>query len=189
VGDARRTDRTVRTLAESAAKIGAVLDLITAIARQTNLLALNATIEAARAGEAGKGFAVVASEVKALAGQTSKAAQEIAAQTAEMRSATADAAAALAGIAASVERIGGSASAIAAAVEQQGAATAAIARNVQQTADATRDVTANIGGVSQTARQTGDAAARMQDVATAVARQSADLSDRVARFVATVRAA
>jgi methyl-accepting chemotaxis protein len=51
-------------LAESAQKIGAVLDLINDIASKTNLLALNATIEAARAGEAGKGFEVVASEVK-----------------------------------------------------------------------------------------------------------------------------
>ncbi len=45
----------VAALAETAERIGAVVDLIRAIADQTNLLALNATIEAARAGEAGKG--------------------------------------------------------------------------------------------------------------------------------------
>ncbi len=73
VEDARRTDTIVRALAESARKIGDVVQLISGIAGQTNLLALNATIEAARAGDAGKGFAVVASEVKSLAAQTAKA--------------------------------------------------------------------------------------------------------------------
>ncbi len=71
--EARRTDRTVRTLAEAAARIGDVVGLISGIAGQTNLLALNATIEAACAGEAGKGFAVVANEVKSLAQQTARA--------------------------------------------------------------------------------------------------------------------
>jgi methyl-accepting chemotaxis protein len=67
----------VRTLAESATRIDAVVRLIGDIASQTNLLALNATIEAARAGEAGKGFAVVASEVKTLASQTARATEDI----------------------------------------------------------------------------------------------------------------
>ena len=57
-------------LAESARKVGEVIELISDVAEQTNLLALNATIEAARAGDAGKGFAVVAAEVKNLATQT-----------------------------------------------------------------------------------------------------------------------
>ena len=55
-----RTNDLVNSLADAAAKIGAVTDMINAIASQTNLLALNATIEAARAGDAGRGFAVVA---------------------------------------------------------------------------------------------------------------------------------
>ncbi|MEI0548584.1 methyl-accepting chemotaxis protein, partial [Klebsiella sp. 72742] len=48
---------TVTRLAEEAASIGKVVDVIRSIAEQTNLLALNAAIEAARAGEAGRGFA------------------------------------------------------------------------------------------------------------------------------------
>jgi methyl-accepting chemotaxis protein len=67
----------VARLAESSAKIGNVVQVITAIAKQTNLLALNATIESARAGEAGKGFAVVASEVKDLATETGKATEDV----------------------------------------------------------------------------------------------------------------
>ncbi|GEO80644.1 methyl-accepting chemotaxis protein [Pararhodospirillum oryzae] len=79
------TNQRVAALAEAAACIGEVVDLIAAIAGQTNLLALNATIEAARAGEAGKGFAVVAGEVKALAQQTNTATAEISGHVARIQ--------------------------------------------------------------------------------------------------------
>ncbi len=60
VKQAAATDARIAELSGSAARIGDVVKLITAVAEQTNLLALNATIEAARAGDAGRGFAVVA---------------------------------------------------------------------------------------------------------------------------------
>src|SRR5689334_11905666 len=85
VDEAGATDATMQGLADNAARISVVVDLIQTIASQTNLLALNATIEAARAGEAGRGFAVVASEVKSLASQTAKATDEIRAQIAGMQ--------------------------------------------------------------------------------------------------------
>src|ERR1700680_2395867 len=88
VADTRRTDTIVQSLADGAAKIGRIVELIGKIAEQTNLLALNATTEAARAGDAGKGFAVVASEVKSLAQQTAKATEEIAGQIAAVQSST-----------------------------------------------------------------------------------------------------
>ncbi len=78
--DTERTHQNIRSLNETAERVGSVVGLISKIAAQTNRRALNTTIEAARAGEAGKGFAVVAAEVKALANQTSRATEEISQQ-------------------------------------------------------------------------------------------------------------
>ena len=189
VADARRTDTTVRALAEGAQRIGQVVELISSIAGQTNLLALNATIEAARAGDAGKGFAVVASEVKSLAGQTAKATEEIGAQITRLQSETKDAVEAIKGITAVIEEVSSIATAIASAVEEQGAATAEIARNVQQTAGSARLVTTNIAGVSEGAASTGAAADQVLSAAGELSRQAESLSAEVSGFVADVRAA
>ena len=186
---ARRTDATVRALAEEAHKIEDVIGLITRIAAQTNLLALNATIEAARAGDAGKGFAVVASEVKGLAQQTGKATEQVSAQIGRIQTATEEAVAAITEIAGVVEEISHIVTAISAAVEEQGAATSEIARNVQQTAQATQEVTANINGVSQAANDTGAAANQVLGSAGHLARQTVGLSGAVAEFIREVQAA
>jgi methyl-accepting chemotaxis protein len=178
VSDTRRTDSIVRALAESAQKIGQVVDLISNIAGQTNLLALNATIEAARAGDAGKGFAVVASEVKNLATQTAKATSEIAAQIKQIQSATT-----------TIEEVSTIATTIASAVEEQGAATAEISRNVQQTAASTQEVTTNITGVSQAANDTGAAASQVLGAAGDLSKQAEQLTAEVHSFLAGVRAA
>jgi methyl-accepting chemotaxis protein len=189
VADARRTDATVRALADGAQRIGQVVELIRSIAGQTNLLALNATIEAARAGDAGKGFAVVASEVKGLAGQTAKATEEIAAQITQLQSETTQAVEAIKGITAVIEEVSSIATAIASAVEEQGAATSEIARNVQQTAESTRQVTSTITGVSQGAASTGAAADQVLSAAGELSRQAESLSAEVSGFVSDVRAA
>ena len=144
VADTQRTDQTVQKLAETAIKIGEVVDLIRNIANQTNLLALNATIEAARAGEAGKGFAVVASEVKNLASQTAKATEDITAQISEIQGATKEAVDAIRSIGSVIGEVSQIAVSLSAAIEEQGAATQEIVRNVHQAAGGSKDVTENI---------------------------------------------
>jgi methyl-accepting chemotaxis protein len=186
---ARRTDTIVGELAGAADRIGAVVGLISDIARQTNLLALNATIEAARAGEAGKGFAVVASEVKSLASQTGRATNEIGGQITQIQAATREAVAAIRAISQTIEQVSGIAAAIAAAVEQQGAATAEISRNVQETSIAAQEMTASSGAVSRAADETGASAGQVLTAASELSRQAGNLSSEAGSFVTGVRAA
>jgi methyl-accepting chemotaxis protein len=179
----------VGKLAESAATIGEVIKLISAIAEQTNLLALNATIEAARAGEAGRGFAVVASEVKNLANQTAKATEEIAAQITRMQEDTSGVVGAIDSIGKKIDSLNQGAASIAAAVEQQHAATQEIARNTTQAAEGTRQVSTNISDVSAAVGETGAAADQVLTAAQSLSAQADLLRGEVKGFVERVRAA
>lgn len=189
VAETRATDETVRSLAEAANRIGDVVRLIGAIAGQTNLLALNATIEAARAGEAGKGFAVVASEVKSLAGQTAKATDEIGRQIAEMQAATTRAVEAIHAIGATVDQTSEIATAIAAAVEEQGATTREIARSATQVAQATDRVAAGVVQLRETAEATGGAATSVRQASDGLSGHAAELQEKAAAFLRSVRSA
>ncbi|CCG39632.1 Putative methyl-accepting chemotaxis protein (fragment) [Magnetospirillum molischianum DSM 120] len=181
--EADHTNGMVRSLADSSAKIGAVVNLINDIASQTNLLALNATIEAARAGDAGKGFAVVANEVKHLATQTARATDEIGGLIGSVQAKTKEAVAAIASIVARIDDINQISAAIASAVEEQSAATAEIARNIQHAASGTRQVTSTIGGVSQAAAETGQAAEQVLASARSLVDESVALRGVVTRFL------
>ena len=189
VDEAGQTDATVQGLAESAVRIGVVIDLIQNIASQTDLLALNATIEAARAGEAGRGFAVVASEVKSLATQTAKATDEIREQIADMQQTTTSAVGAIRSIGQTIGEINEVTTAIAAAVEEQSAATREIARNIQHAAGGTSEVSRNIVGVSTASADTGSAACDVLSALGALRREADILRDEIHTFLANIRAA
>ncbi|MCP3471311.1 methyl-accepting chemotaxis protein [Bradyrhizobium sp. CCGUVB1N3] len=188
VEQADRTNLQINELSKSAARIGEVIQLISAVAEQTNLLALNATIEAARAGEAGKGFAVVAAEVKALAGQTAKATEEIARQVTQIRSATEQSVGAIKEIGGTIQSIAEMSSSIATAVEEQGSAAQQIARDVQQAALGAVQVSSNVAEVSRGASDTGSAAAQVHGAASALLGESNRLGREVEQFLVTVRA-
>ncbi len=189
VDEAGATDATMQGLADNAARISVVVDLIQTIASQTNLLALNATIEAARAGEAGRGFAVVAAEVKNLASQTAKATEEIRTQISSMQAVTESAVGAIRSIGSTIGEIDEVTTAIASAVEQQAAATREIARNIQHAAGGTSEVSSNIVGVSSTSAEAGAVAGEVLNASGALRREAGILRAEIDAFLSDIRAA
>jgi methyl-accepting chemotaxis protein len=179
------TRATIEALNQQIGQIGAVADMIGAIAAKTNLLALNATIEAARAGDAGKGFAVVAAEVKALATQTARSTQDIGRHISQVRAATGASVAAVSRIEQTIAEVSAISGAIAAAVEQQGAATAEIARAVTATAAAADEMSLRTAEVAAEAGQTGRQATEVHDSATSLDHAVEDLRRSVIRVVRT----
>jgi methyl-accepting chemotaxis protein len=171
------------------AGVDEIVQAINGVAEQTNLLALNATIEAARAGEAGKGFAVVAEEVKQLAGQTQKLTEQIAGRLNDITSASSDAIEATRTIIDQIGEIDSTSTALSAAVEEQSSATAEISSSAQQAATGARTVSSDIVGVQDAVQESAQVAAIVDNAATALESRSRALSDQVASFLKTVRAA
>jgi methyl-accepting chemotaxis protein len=70
-------EHVIRSLAERAKEIGAIVGVIDDVADETNLLALNAAIIAAQAGDQGRAFSVVADQIKDLADRVLSSTKEI----------------------------------------------------------------------------------------------------------------
>jgi len=187
--DAENTDKTIRELADSAQRIGEVVELINDIANQTNLLALNATIEAARAGDAGKGFAVVASEVKNLASQTAQATEDISAQIGSIQATTQEAVSAIGGITATISEMNEIGTSIASAVEEQEAATSEISRSVQEAAKGTQEVAESIVKVKAGSEETGGASGEILTSSRDLAERFQSLRTEVEQFLKNINAA
>ncbi len=185
----RKTNATVEELAEVAAAVGAVVQLIREIADQTNLLALNATIEAARAGEAGKGFAVVAAEVKNLASQTTRATEEIDDKIGAIQDRTQLSVEAIRNISDVVTRVDEISANIAAAVEELEVTTQDISRNVAEAADRTKQVHDNIEQVETASADTGQAAGMVLGAANELDGSARGLAQSVEGFLGRLRSA
>ena len=187
---ASNADATISRLSESTREIGAIVQLISSIARQTDLLALNASIEAARSHEtAGRGFAVVASEVKELAKRTTAATNEVAERIALIQQATGETIEALGIVGAQIAELETVSLCIASAVDQQSVAGQELARNIALAAHNTDDIASNIDQVRDASIATGAAASQLLSSSTELENQATSLKKQVNDFLSQVRAA
>jgi methyl-accepting chemotaxis protein len=189
VSAANRGTMGTAQLVSSARSIEAMLALIQSLASKVNLLALNATIEAARAGEAGRGFAVVAGEVKALSGQTRRAADEIAGQVESILSSIDEVASGQEAIREVVETVNDLARSVDSTVTVQRAVTDQVAESADVAQLSAQEIAAIMDEVDGEARVSLEGSGQMQRMAEDLSRKSGQLRLAVGRFIGEVRKA
>ncbi|MCQ3828386.1 PAS domain-containing protein [Microbulbifer elongatus] len=159
---------TMQRITQSSKQMAAIIETIDGIAFQTNILALNASVEAARAGEHGRGFAVVAQEVRNLAGRSAGAAKEIRGL-----------------IDGSNREVNGGAE----LVRQAGSSIAGVVESVTRVSDIMREISTasaeqstGIGHINLAVAQMDEVTKQNADKVRAIAKSSAELQARMARF-------
>lgn len=149
----RTAELAMRNLETSAGAVSDIVLVIQDIADQTNLLALNAAIEAARAGEHGRGFAVVADEVRKLAEKSRISTSEISAILVQNRDESVRAAQAI------------------------GSAFDQVQRGSELSEQATQALAALGTAIEQTGRIAAEVATRSEQMRTASAQLTENISD------------
>lgn len=173
----------IEALANSAAAVDDMLQLIQSIARQTNLLALNAGIEAARAGEVGRGFAVVASEVKSLASQTAATAKDVGARVDGMHALLREVVEGQRAAQRAMDAIAGLGQSIEQAIGEQSDATRIIADNVDHSVAAGTDISHRTRAISDEAAAVGEDAMRLEGLSETLSDTTTRLRMRAQAFV------
>ncbi len=187
-GKVREAHNEIQALEDAVGNIGAIVTMIQEIAEQTNLLALNATIESARVGEAGKGFAVVANEVKSLANQTQEATNKIADTIEDVQGWTSKAVNSITDVNGHITEIEERITSVTAAIEQQDAATREISQSAVYAADDVEQVTQRMTRMGHVAVRADNAANSVVGALDSLSSQAANLNEKVADFLNTVRA-
>ena len=187
-GKVREAQNEIQALEDAVGNIGAIVTMIQEIAEQTNLLALNATIESARVGELGKGFAVVANEVKSLANQTQEATNKISNTIEDVQGWTSKAVSSISDVNGHITEIEERITSVTAAIEQQDAATREISQSAVYAADDVEQGTQRMARMGQVAGRADQAATGVVGALDTLSSQAANLNDKVAHFLDTVRA-